>query len=593
MPGQFHTQGPILSQLITTIKQALTQIKPMRAAAGLTVAHLLFQLFFYFPVSFGPDANGYLIQARLLVDEGQTWFERESPLQFVSPHWLEIEPDRFYSRYPPGYSLIQAVVYAVGGIHATPLINIVFTSLSVLLVFLVGREWAGERWGLAAALLMAANPTANSWAMMGDTHPAIAFFLLAGLYCLLRWRRTSSMMFAALAGLCLGYIPTMHLAEALYSVGIVLFLLLTLRREPNKWPSALVCCVCAALPMIGLLAFNQAVFGDFWRNGYDLGFPLFSVHYFFNKLIPYFFLQAASGLYLFFLFGAIQLVRLVINQETRDIGITLLGIMVPVSLLYTSYFFFDGPMRFFLPLFYLYAILGVWLVNDLVKWHPSGVLPTAVILLFATLLAGLTMSSWRLAESSVSNRALHKISNDTIRFVEEGSAIISSTQVLQHLDTCGRWKLIDLIYVDKTMFPTPPMPGGPDGEFDGPKPLVVLHDMSVVDRYQTNDDGSMSNALLNDLIEWGGETEFYYIGAKEPIIEIVNKTTRVDYEMVHGFDFPEVQRQRPGVAPPLHPQRGQERPGSQPPRGPGGRQHRSMNFIYGPDDAILKIRIIN
>ncbi|MBI1387214.1 MAG: hypothetical protein GC154_02040 [bacterium] len=221
--------------------------------------HLCFITFLYYPVVSGPDANGYAIQARLIADEGRTWFTRESSLQFISPHWLETYPDQYFSRYPIGYSLLQAVVYSVAGIHAMLYLNVLLTSANLFLLYLVGRNLIGEWWSLIAALIMAANPVTNGWAFMGDTHPAIAFFLLAGLFFLLRWKRTRTISDIVIAGLILGYIPIMHYAEAVYSIGVILYLFTVVLRDRTRWKSAAIGAAASALPLVGLIAYNKIV----------------------------------------------------------------------------------------------------------------------------------------------------------------------------------------------------------------------------------------------------------------------------------------------------------------------------------------------
>src|SRR5438552_11210219 len=78
------------------------------AALILTVAHFVFLLHYFVPAISTPDANGYFAQARHLAAEHRTWFEVESPLQFIPTHWISSDGQHFFSKYPPGLPMIAA-----------------------------------------------------------------------------------------------------------------------------------------------------------------------------------------------------------------------------------------------------------------------------------------------------------------------------------------------------------------------------------------------------------------------------------------------------------------------------------------------------
>src|SRR5438874_2496136 len=85
------------------------------AAILLAAAHFAFLMKYFAPAISTPDANGYFAQARHIAVEHRTWFEVESPLQFIPTHWLSADGQRFYSKYPPGLPLIAAAVRIIAG----------------------------------------------------------------------------------------------------------------------------------------------------------------------------------------------------------------------------------------------------------------------------------------------------------------------------------------------------------------------------------------------------------------------------------------------------------------------------------------------
>ena len=175
--------------------------------------HFLVLVFFFEPAISTPDANGYFAQARLIADEGRTDIVVESPSQYVGDHWMRVGEGRYYGQYPPGLPALLALVYRPLGPWASLWVIPLMGTLSLLALFLVVRDWLGPGWGLVAAALMAVNPFANAHALGADSHTAVCFFLMWGFFGYLRWERTRSAWWAALAGFCLGMIPTIRYAE--------------------------------------------------------------------------------------------------------------------------------------------------------------------------------------------------------------------------------------------------------------------------------------------------------------------------------------------------------------------------------------------
>ena len=66
--------------------------------ALLVSAHFVFLMAFFEPAISTPDANGYFAQARHIVAERRTSFTTESDVQFIPPHWLRADSDRYVSK---------------------------------------------------------------------------------------------------------------------------------------------------------------------------------------------------------------------------------------------------------------------------------------------------------------------------------------------------------------------------------------------------------------------------------------------------------------------------------------------------------------
>ena len=110
----------------------------------LLTLHFTMLMLHFKPAISTPDANGYLAQARLIANQGHTWFEPESPLQFIGTHWLKAENGRYYNRYPPGLPTILAIPYKLAGPSAALLINPILTTLTLLGLFMLCSLWLGK-----------------------------------------------------------------------------------------------------------------------------------------------------------------------------------------------------------------------------------------------------------------------------------------------------------------------------------------------------------------------------------------------------------------------------------------------------------------
>ena len=117
--------------------------------------HLVWLFSHFLAITVGPDAGGLFVQARLLATQFTTSFRPESPLQFLGTHWIETPDGDFLSRYPPGFPLVLALAYALGGPGAPFFLNPVLATSVVGLTYLVGRRWLGRGMAFWAAMVVA------------------------------------------------------------------------------------------------------------------------------------------------------------------------------------------------------------------------------------------------------------------------------------------------------------------------------------------------------------------------------------------------------------------------------------------------------
>lgn len=421
---------------------------PLVCALAIAVLHFVWVTAHLAPAIMSPDANGYVVQARLIADEGRFSFSTASPVQFVGMHWLETERGVFQSRYPAGLPVLFAAAWKVGGIRTALLINPLLASATVLMAFFLARRLMSERFSLLATLFVAFLPIANQHALNAGTHTAAAFFLVAGVLALLRFKKTRSVGAGCLAGVLLGAIPTMRYPEAI--VGLTLGAWMLWQMRP-RWRIGSVL-VGAALPIAALLAHNVESYGEFWRTGYALsneqsgfGFGSFASHG-----VPD--LQGLSGpaLALMFAFGAAGIAALVVDQVRRADGVLFAGLTAPLVLLYMAYSLGGGAtggdessLRFLIPTYPFFAVAGVWLLARLA--HQLGSAGQAAVTVMAVLqvVAGFGASRNTLSEARASLGMAARARVAAEQEIPPGSVVIADRSLAESFDAMGRWKIVE------------------------------------------------------------------------------------------------------------------------------------------------------
>ena len=418
----------------------------------LLVLHCAWTYVHFEPAIFSPDAHGYLLQTRLLATEGQTWFVPESDLQHVGIHWYEAEDGRYYSHYPFGMPILAALLYWLGGLSAALSINILLATLTLLGFFLLCRTWLGDGWALLAVGAMALNPIFNSHALNRDAHLAVACFLIWGFYLLVRWSNTRSPGLAFAAGLVWGALPTIRYPAVLYFLAAFLFLLWQHRPDRKTWWSYLAAAIGGLIPIGGLLWHNQIAFGAFWKTGYSLTNEqtAFAWSHFVQHGSPYIRAILGEGAGLFFPLGIAGIAALCAHATTRRWGLLAIATAFPITFLYMAYYWSGGgpggggaSMRFLIPTFFLYTLLGFFLLKT-VAAHWPRIAPAAV----ASLL--LLHTGWAIADNLQNLRRAEEngarqisISSWLAERVEPGSLIIAQSRIQEQLDLLGDWHLVD------------------------------------------------------------------------------------------------------------------------------------------------------
>jgi 4-amino-4-deoxy-L-arabinose transferase-like glycosyltransferase len=507
--------------------------------------HFLYLMRFFAPAISTPDANGYWAQGSLISKTGHTWFYPENDLQYINFHWHITESGKYYSKFPPGLPLLVGLIDHMFGFKASILINPVLAGLSLLGLFLFSRRLLGRWWGLAAVFVMAVNPSFNQQAIWCFAHMAVIFCLVYGLYLLAVWSDARRPWQIFLAGMLFGCVPAIRYPEALFLPGFALFLLTHYNIKEGISRHHIAALLGLALPLVPFLIRNHEAFGAFYKTGYALtneqsGIGLI---YLKNNFFDYIRSLNNTGIGLFFPLGLLGMIMMAFDAEQRRYGLLFIIITIPVTLLYTAYYWPPEPtslptVRFMLPTFVCYALAGIWLLirmTDHMSMFKKSLIVAVVLVM---------QLSWALFAANNDNlrtyyqkQFLADITDALERNTAQGDIIIADKQILQHLDFVRNWRLIDLsIFQTAPVFNAPgPMP---------PDPMVtqIQEEMKRNGIYQSLSHEERKAKIPQEIRKWAGKGKVYYAGAVEAL-EMTRDgfMRREHFRIIETIPFPEGQ----------------------------------------------------
>lgn len=516
-------------------------------AISIALAHFVWVMAYFEPAISTPDANGYFAQARHLVEHGQTWFETKSPVQYVGMHWLTEDGHRYYSHYPPGMSVLLAAFWFIGGPIAALWMNPILTALTLFGLFFLARIWVDEPWALLAVVVMAINPVVAQFALGCDSHPTVAFLLVWGLYLLVTWARTGEYFWAFGAGLLLGAIPTVRYAEAIYAVGIGLYVLVLLKNNPSRWRGVLVLSLGAAIPIVALLVRNALAFGAFWKTGYSLTAEqtAFSISNLMAHAPLYLQNILGEGMGFWAAFALMGLVLLCMRSETQHVGGLFAGIVFPSLLLYMAYYFAPENMaaptlRFLLPIFYVMIVAGVWVFKMLNDLHPQMARGSVITLMVVTVVWGVPQSTMVLARAENSNMTATRITQALRTHVKPGAIVFASQNIQEHLDFLGEWQLMD----EAVMTYQSRGEARDDGPAVGMRQVRAKR-LRALEPFVDDWGNGASEALMCELDRLNGsQSVLYWVGSYEHIFMQVPVSDRV--EVIARIDVSDINNRQRG-----------------------------------------------
>lgn len=295
------------------------------------------------------------------------------------------------SKYSPGWPLCLVPGYWLGGEHGALWVNPILAMLGVLAFFLLARDLFGAVAAAICTFVWVTSPMLLMYANYPLGHgPEIAFTVFAAA-ALVRWAKTGRARWALAAGFCAGFLPLIRPTTVLLWPGLALLYVVVRHgaraaaSEPAAsrgrwrlvrptWPIVrpwLAASLGAAIPILFVLWYNHALYGNVFRTGYyftdeQKAFDLDWLVPGTNARVGSTWSGGQGGRWLdwrwqsffgereFMLenrFALLVLLALVLRLSSPGLAAAFLLWCVPTFLLYMSYYFFTGG-----PVFYRFLL---------------------------------------------------------------------------------------------------------------------------------------------------------------------------------------------------------------------------------------------
>jgi len=417
-------------------------------AVLLAAGYFVFLYSRYQPAYSTMDAHEYHNQARLIATTGKTYFVPDgNDVQYIGFTWRLNGNDRYYPIAPPGFPLALAVPYRLLGPEPALLLNPLLAALCIILVFAISGSWWGAGWGLFAAALCTTFPAINIQALFGYSHMLSLFLLLLSIYLVNRWDESDGSLYAFLAGLALGAIPSVRTVEGIFIPAVGIYALLLKAPGRFRFREFLAFALGIAVPMGALMYYNHVSFGAVYETGYKLRSldvdKCFSVDYFRSYAAGHLrriFYQGAGPV---FAVGAAAALLMFLNRADRKRAALIFLVTVPFCAIIMSNYTAPSTflVRYFIPMFPLYAISCAWLLKTLAGNHRTAAVVMCSAVVLSSAWWGIPKSLERMDMLGTRNRVLAGVNDILDENAPKGSVVVASEPMCQFLEYMGRWRL--------------------------------------------------------------------------------------------------------------------------------------------------------
>lgn len=415
------------------------------------------------PADPGYGENAFLLAAQRFIDSFSIAYSPPDEYHFVDGQWVEVRDGVFYPKYPIGMTLLHVPALWIGRTFMPTHSNLMVFWISPIFMvgFLIGcyllfRMFFEPFYAILGLALLAINPLVVFFTNLAYNHAASMFFAVWGMYILLLWWKRGGLLYAHLAGLCLGYLVTIRYDDGLFVIPILVVVVLKVfSSEKTPVSEYLMILLTWAVSVLLLFAYNWASMGSLTAYDYTNESTGFSFAHLPYK--SYITLHAfnVTGLPLIFplsLLGA----WLMVVTDWR-IGTLLLSWILPNVILHVCYYYVPGGkqlfiglsaishLRFFISILPALIFACLWCLNNLrfPNFTHARVVVYGTFVIFAVTTT-LSIAIPLLQRQHLERTRIQHLSQDIVRQIPEGSVIMGEEWLLSHLQITGDFRLYNI-----------------------------------------------------------------------------------------------------------------------------------------------------